>query len=239
MIIYENLSASETLAWAIATFGKSFAIATSFQKEGMVIVDLAVRISPGVRIFTLDTGRLPEETYRMIEAVRTRYGSTVEVVSPDREEVERMVAGHGPDLFYSSVELRQMCCEVRKVRPLARKLLELEAWATGLRREQSETRAALRRVERVDGRIKINPLVDWTAAEVDSYLREDDVPVHPLYAQGYASIGCAPCTRAIIPGDDPRSGRWWWEQDSPKECGIHFDATHRPVRIDRAADPRG
>lgn len=228
---YEASSASETLAWAIATFGKSFAIATSFQKEGMAIVDLAARISPGVRIFTLDTGRLPEETYRMMETVRARYGTTVEVVAPNHEEVERMVSGQGPNLFYSSVAGRQMCCEVRKVRPLARKLLEFEAWATGLRREQSETRAGLRRVERVDGRVKINPLVDWTAAQVDRYIREYDVPLHPLYARGYASIGCAPCTRAVGPGEDPRAGRWWWEQDARKECGIHFAADGSVSRV--------
>ena len=124
-----------------------------------------------------------------------------------------------------------MCCEVRKVRPLARKLLEFEAWATGLRRDQSETRAGLRRVEQVDGRIKINPLVDWTEAEVDLYIREHDVPLHPLYARGYTSIGCAPCTRAVEQGEDPRAGRWWWEQDARKECGIHFAADGSVSRV--------
>ncbi len=231
---YESFSASETLEWAISGFRDSFAIATSFQKEGMVVVDLAARISPGVRVFTLDTGRLPEETYRMIEAVRLRYGVTVEVVVPDPAEVDRMVCAYGPNLFYESVGMRQMCCEVRKVRPLARKLRELEAWATGLRRDQSETRSGLKRVELVDGRIKINPVVDWTADEVDRYIREHDVPLHPLYARGYTSIGCAPCTRPIMPGDDPRSGRWWWEQDAHKECGIHFDLSQRPIRSTRA-----
>jgi phosphoadenosine phosphosulfate reductase len=228
---FEVRSASETLAWAISTFGNSFGIATSFQKEGMVIVDLAARISPAVRIFTLDTGRLPEETYRIMETVRTRYGTTVEVVAPDREEVERMVAAQGPDLFYRSVEGRKLCCEVRKVRPLARKLVGFEAWATGLRRDQSETRGGLRRVEQVDGRIKINPLVDWTAADVERYIAEHDVPLHPLYARGYTSIGCAPCTRAVAPGEDPRAGRWWWEQDARKECGIHFAADGSVSRV--------
>lgn len=228
---YEDLTASQTLAWALATFRDFFAIATSFQKEGMVVIDLAARISSAVRVFTLDTGRLPEETCRIMETVRTRYGITIEVVAPDREEVERMVAAHGPNLFYESIELRQMCCEIRKVRPLARKLRGFQAWATGLRREQSATRAGLPRVEQADGRIKINPLVDWTDADVDQYIRLHDVPVHPLYARGYASIGCAPCTRAVLSGDDPRSGRWWWEQNDRKECGIHFDVSLRPVRI--------
>jgi phosphoadenylyl-sulfate reductase (thioredoxin) len=126
-----------------------------------------------------------------------------------------------------------MCCEARKVRPLARKLQEFQAWATGLRREQSETRAEISRVERVEGRIKINPLADWSSADVEAYIGEHDVPVHPLYARGYLSIGCAPCTRAVMPGDDSRSGRWWWEQDTHKECGIHFDLNQRPVRIGR------
>jgi len=233
LIAFEALSAAETLSWALDTFARSFAIATSFQKEGMVVLDLATRISPSVRVFTLDTGRLPDETYRMIDTVYSRYGTRVEVVSPDPAEVSAMVSAHGRDLFYDSADSRQMCCDVRKVRPLARKLHELDAWATGLRREQSETRAALPRVERVDGRIKINPLVDWTTGEVDRYIREHDVPVHPLYARGYASIGCAPCTRPVTPGDDPRSGRWWWEQDTHKECGIHFDLNNRPIRIAR------
>ena len=218
----ESASAAEVLAWALATYGDSFAIATSFQKEGMVILDLASRIASEVRVFTLDTGRLPDETYQMMETVRSRYGVSVEVVCPDGEEVERMVSQHGPNLFYGSVEARRMCCEVRKVRPLERKLQQLRAWATGLRREQSETRAAVPKAEELGGRVKVNPLADWTAAEVEHYILENGVVVHPLYQCGYASIGCAPCTRAVEPGDDPRAGRWWWEQESRKECGIHF-----------------
>jgi len=137
---FEAASASELLSWAIDTFGDSFAIATSFQKEGMVIVDLASRISSSIRVFTLDTGRLPDETYQMMETVRQRYGITVETVFPNREDVEQLVTIHGPNLFYQSVQGRERCCEVRKVRPLARKLETLKAWAAGLRREQSETR---------------------------------------------------------------------------------------------------
>jgi len=155
-------------------------------------LDLASRIRPDVRVFTLDTGRLPAETIRMIETVHDRYGLSVEVVEPDAAEVRQMVEERGPDLFYESVAGRELCCEIRKVRPLARKLQELKAWATGLRREQSASRAAVPKVETVDGRVKICPLADWTAAQVDQYIREFDVPVHPLYANGYASIGCAP-----------------------------------------------
>jgi adenylyl-sulfate kinase len=219
---FESSTAPEILAWAIDAFGDEFAIATSFQKEGMVILDMASRISSSVRAFTLDTGRLPEETYRMMETVRRRYGITVEIVFPERAEVEQLVTLHGPNLFYSSVQGRERCCDIRKVRPLARKLETLKAWASGMRREQGETRARIAKVEKQDGRIKINPLADWTARQVADYIRERQVPVHPLYERGYTSIGCAPCTRAIEAGEDERAGRWWWEQDAKKECGIHF-----------------
>jgi len=187
----------------------------------MILVDLASRVTPRVRVFTLDTGRLPEETYRMMEDVRQRYGIPVETVFPDPEEIESMVAQHGPNLFYQSPEARHMCCDARKTRPLARKLRELQAWATGLRREQSATRARVRKFEEAEGLVKLSPLADWSAAQVEEYTRAHGLPVHPLYARGYASIGCAPCTRAIQPGEDERAGRWWWEQGH-KECGIHF-----------------
>jgi phosphoadenylyl-sulfate reductase (thioredoxin) len=159
----------------------------------------------------------------MMEKVRSRYGVTVETTFPDQDEVEHMVALHGPNLFYLTPELRHACCDTRKTRPLGRKLRELRAWATGLRREQSVTRAQIPKVEEADGRVKLNPLADWTSSQVEQYTTEHDLPVHPLYARGYASIGCAPCTRAIQAGEPERAGRWWWEQ-SNKECGIHFEA---------------
>jgi phosphoadenosine phosphosulfate reductase len=218
----EAASASEILSWAIETYGDSFAIATSFQKEGMVIVDLAARIAPQFRVFTLDTCRLPDETHRMIETVRERYGIATEIVLPDAAEVREMVSTRGENLFYESVESRLLCCDIRKVRPLERKLSTLRAWATGIRRDQSEMRAETPKVELSATPIKINPLADWTAAQVEGYTRVHDVPVHPLYARGYTSIGCAPCTRAVEPGEDQRAGRWWWEQNAKKECGIHF-----------------
>jgi phosphoadenosine phosphosulfate reductase len=220
---FETSAASEILGWAIETYGESFAIASSLQKEGMVVIDLARRIAPSVRVFTLDTGRLPEATYRMMDTVRERYGIAIELVFPDREEVERMTTEHGPNLFLDSVERRQLCCEVRKVRPLERKLRELRAWATGMRRGQAETRLHTPKVQAVDGRIKISPLADWTAAQVDEYVRAHDIPLHPLYGEGFASIGCAPCTRPILPGEPERAGRWWWESEGKKECGIHFN----------------
>ncbi len=219
----EAAPASKILAWAVETYGDSFAIATSFQKEGMVIVDLATRIAPDLRVFTLDTGCLPEETHRMMETVRERYGIGTEIVTPDAHEVQEMVSIGGQNLFYESVESRRLCCDIRKVRPLERKLSTLRAWATGIRRDQSETRAQTPKVELSATPVKINPLADWTAAQVEEYTRANRVPVHPLYARGYTSIGCAPCTRAVEPGEDQRAGRWWWERDASKECGIHFD----------------
>ena len=190
----------------------------------MVIVDLASRITSDVRVFTIDTGRLPDETYRILETVRQRYGIRVEVVFPDREDVEQLVTLHGPNLFYQSVQGRERCCDVRKVRPLERKLATLKAWATGLRREQSTTRAFVPKVGRHEDRMNLNPLADWTAEQVEEHIRRHHVPLHPLYERGYTSIGCAPCTRAVDAGEDERAGRWWWEQDAKKECGIHFGA---------------
>jgi thioredoxin-dependent adenylylsulfate APS reductase len=218
----ELLPAPDLLRWVIGTYGESFAICTSFQKTGMVILDMAARISTEVRVVTLDTGRLPEETHQMIDTVREKYGVRVETASPDPAELEAMVRSYGVNLFRQEPALRQLCCEIRKVRPLERKLAGFRAWATGLRRSQSVTRASVTKAEEENGRLKLNPLADWTGGEVEDYIRRHDVPVHPLYAQGYASIGCAPCTRPVAPGEDERAGRWWWEQDEHKECGIHF-----------------
>lgn len=226
----EEASATDILAWAFETYGSDFAVSTSFQAEGMVIVDMASRLVKNPRVITLDTGRLPGETYQMIETVHDRYGIRVEMVCPDGRELESMLALHGPNLFYRETPRRMLCCEIRKVRPLARKLKELKAWAVGLRRSQNESRANVLKVDRDAQPVKLSPLADWTSAQVGDYIRLHDVPRHPLYAQGYSSIGCAPCTRAIEPGEDERAGRWWWEQDAQKECGIHFTADGRARR---------
>jgi phosphoadenosine phosphosulfate reductase len=217
----DTYSAAELVEWALRTYGRRFAISTSFQAEGMVLVDMAARRDSTVRVFTLDTGRLPEETHQMIDTVRERYGVRVEVVYPDAGEVERMTTLHGVNLFYRDPSLRKLCCQVRKVRPLDRKLAELSAWAVGLRREQSEERAATAKVEMVGERLKLSPLADWTAAQVEEYLAKHEVPRHALYARGYPSIGCAPCTRPVQPGEPERAGRWWWEENMSKECGLH------------------
>ena len=226
----ENTTAEELLRWAIGEFGSRLAVTTSFQREGMVIVDMAVRMSPDVRIVTLDTGRLPPETYEMIEMVRKRYGVPVEIVMPDGAEVERMVSQHGPNLFYESLAMRNLCCHFRKVRPLDRKLEGFDAWVVGLRRSQAQSRESEPKVRDVNGRLKISPLADWTAEQVAEYTAAFDVPLHPLYAKGYTSIGCGPCTRATTAGEDERAGRWWWEQGNTKECGLHFTPEGRVER---------
>jgi phosphoadenylyl-sulfate reductase (thioredoxin) len=223
-------SAQDVVAWSIRTYGPKLALATSFQKEGMVIIDMAARVDPAIRVFTLDTGRLPEETYQMIETVRQRYGIAIELVAPDPVELQSMVSQHGLDLFRRDVPSRMLCCHIRKVRPMARKLTEFRAYLVGLRREQNESRADVEQIAEGDGLTKISPLAEWTQREVDDYTARHRVPVHPLYAQGYSSIGCAPCTRAIQAGEPDRAGRWWWEQEADKECGIHFSPDGRAER---------
>jgi thioredoxin-dependent adenylylsulfate APS reductase len=226
----ESATAEEVLSWALSAYGDSLAISTSFQKEGMVVIDIATRIHPHVRVFTIDTGRLPEETHQMMETVRQRYGIPVEIVFPEASEVESMIATHGPNLFYREVTLRKLCCHIRKVRPLDRKLATLSAWVVGLRRSQTESRADIAKVESRDAIVKISPLADWTSHDVDDYILRHDVPVHPLYAKGFPSIGCGPCTRATFDCEDQRAGRWWWEQNTEKECGIHIAPSGQIVR---------
>jgi phosphoadenosine phosphosulfate reductase len=221
---FDSAPPETVIAWALERWGSRIALCTSFQAEGMVILDMAWRIDPKVRVFTVDTGRLPQETYDIMERVRERYGIEVEVFFPDPRRVEAMVKGHGPNLFYKSVEARMWCCHVRKVEPMRRALHGLEAWMTGLRRHQGVSRVRINKIEsdsEHDGLIKLNPLCDWTYEQVWNYLQAYNVPAHRLYQQGYTSIGCSPCTRPTQLGDEPRAGRWWWERNAPKECGIH------------------
>ena len=223
-------SPQDLLEWAMSQYGDRFAITTSFQREGMVLLDMAVSLNRRVRVLTLDTGRLPEETYTMIERVRERYEISVEMVQPEGREVEAMVTQHGPNLFYGSVPERKLCCQIRKVRPLKRKLAELDAYAVGLRREQSATRESVAAVSEVGGKVKLSPLAEWSATQVGEYLAANEVPEHPLYAQNYPSIGCGPCTRATTEGEGERAGRWWWEESADKECGLHFTPAGRVMR---------
>jgi phosphoadenosine phosphosulfate reductase len=226
----QDRGAGEVVRWAIEEYGADLAVCTSFQKAGAVILDMAIHANPAVRVFTLDTGRLPDETYEMIEMIRAHYGVLVETVSPEGGEVEAMVTRHGPNLFRQSVPYRMLCCKIRKTRPLGRKLKGFRAYMVGLRRGQNPTRANLAQVDRRSELVRISPLIAWSPQAVDEYIASNGVPVHPLYARGYTSIGCGPCTRAPQPGDSERAGRWWWEEDADKECGIHFSANGKAER---------
>lgn len=221
----ETATAEEVVKWGFERFGERIAVSTSFQASGMVLLDMASRISKKkVRVFTLDTGRLPQQTYKLIQEVRHRYGISIETILPNSAEVSAMVASYGPNLFYASVGKRKLCCEIRKVRPLGRKLGELDAWMVGLRRAQAETRESICKIAvdpKNEGIFKLCPLADWSQEQVWKYIRENDVPYHELYWQGYPTIGCAPCTRATTSDEHHRAGRWWWEEEADKECGIH------------------
>lgn len=222
--LYDQEPAAEVLAWALDRFHPEMAISAGGGVEGMVLVDMAWRINPAVRVFTLDTGRLPQETYDLFDAVRERYGIEVEIRFPDATDVEGMVRAYGVNLMYKSVDLRLHCCEIRKVRPMERYLTGLEAWVAGLRRSQWKTRERVHKIEVDDahgGIVKVNPLADWDSPQVWDYIHAHDVPHHSLLDQGWTSIGCAPCTRRVQPGEDDRAGRWWWETDTEKECGLH------------------
>jgi phosphoadenosine phosphosulfate reductase len=199
-------------------------LTTSFAFEGMVLVDIVAREHPGIEILTLDTGRLPPETYELMQKVNARYRRKVKVYYPETAAVERYVRLNGINGFYDSVAQRQDCCDVRKVQPLERALAGKKAWITGLRRAQSSTRQATAQSEydRARGVQKFNPIVDWADDEIWAYLKAQDVPYNTLHDRGFLSIGCAPCTRAVEPGEHVRAGRWWWEADAPKECGMHF-----------------
>ena len=226
---FEASSPQDILAWASQNLGSSVALATSFQVQGMVLVDMFAKTDPEARIFTLDTGRLHSHTYDAMEKTREKYNINIEVLFPDRTEVEEMVTSRGVNLFYKSVENRRLCCQIRKTNPLNGFLKTLDGWITSIRADQTEQRADSSKfeIDYLHGKmLKINPILDWTSDQVWDYVRKNDVPYNKLHDMGYPSIGCAPCTRALEEGEDPRAGRWWWEQGSDKECGIHF--SHEP-----------
>ena len=237
-----GLPAQDLLRWGFDRFAPRIALSASFgSPDGLVLLDLMHQIDPSkTRVFTLDTGRLPQETYDLMDQVRRRYGIDVEVYFPDAIRVEEMVLGKGLNLFYESVENRRECCHVRKVEPLGRALATVDGWITGLRRDQSTTRAAIAKAEPDPSRAglwKIAPLADWSSDRVWSYVRERDLPYNALHDRGYPSIGCAPCTRAVEPGEDERAGRWWWEQEGSRECGIHFDPRYGKMVRTRVPEP--
>ena len=219
----ETKTAQNVMAWALETYHPQIALAWS-GAEDVVVADIMLKINREARIFTLDTGRLNPETYDVIDRVREHYGCDIEVMFPDFAKVEQMVRVKGMNLFYDAVDNRKECCGVRKVEPLRRMLGTLEAWVTGLRRDQAVTRTFLPKVQ-IDVAfgdiVKVNPIADWSHEQVWDYIKSNNVPYNKLHDMGYPSIGCAPCTRQVQPGEDIRAGRWWWENPETKECGLH------------------
>jgi phosphoadenosine phosphosulfate reductase len=218
------IAATEATLQGIAADFTPAVFASSLAAEDMVLTDLILRAKLPIGIFSLETGRLHPETLDMIERIESHYGYAVTLYRPQPEAVEAYVAQNGLNAFYNSVEMRRECCRVRKVEPLGRALAGNKAWITGQRRAQSSTRAELH-VQEDDpahGMVKFNPLADWSEQDVWNYIRDRGVPYNALHDQGYPSIGCAPCTRAVEPGEDVRAGRWWWENPDSKECGLHM-----------------
>jgi phosphoadenosine phosphosulfate reductase len=233
----DGLSPPQMLAWAASRFSGRVALASSLGAEDQVLLDMAARqgLLAGdapIELFTLDTGRLFPETLDLLAQSEAHYGVRFRVLYPDTAEVEAMVADAGINLFRRSSEDRHRCCAVRKVAPLRRALLGKQLWIVGLRSEQTENRSGIERIswDAANGLLKLCPLLDWTEADVNAHLDQQGVPRSPLHAKGFASIGCAPCTRAIAPGENARAGRWWWENDSQRECGLHLE-NGRLVRI--------
>lgn len=220
--VLDTLDLTDRLRLLADQFPGRVAFSTSLGQEDQVLTDAIWRADLPIRVFTLDTGRLFEQTYELIDQTCAKYGKSMEVYFPDTAEVEALTSTKGHFSFRESVEERKACCHLRKVRPLERALQNVDVWITGLRREQSPNRQTMRILEWDDsyGLLKANPLIDWSTTEMVSYLERHDVPDNPLHRQGFLSIGCAPCTRAIAAGEDPRAGRWWWET-SKKECGLH------------------
>lgn len=222
----ESKSATEILKWGFEKFGDKMVLASSFGAEDVVLIDMMCKINRNLtKVFTLDTGRLNQETYDLIDKIRKKYDIIVEAYFPNPSDVEKMVASKGMNLMYESIENRKLCCNLRKIEPLKRALKRFDCWITGLRREQTMTRNKTLKIE-VDSLnnniIKLNPLADWTNDEIWKYIHENKVPYNELHDKGYPSIGCEPCTRSIKEGEDSRAGRWWWENDSHKECGLHW-----------------
>ena len=216
-------TAEEILKQAIEIFGRKITFATSLGAEDQVITYMLSRIDITANLITLDTGRVFPETYDLLHRTINRYGVNIKSYYPDTAQVEEMVNTKGINLFYESIENRKLCCHVRKIVPLRRALSGMDAWITGLRREQSVTRTDLKIVEwdAANGLIKINPLLEWSEGQVWDFIKQHDIPYNKLHDQGFPSIGCQPCTRAIEKGEDLRAGRWWWEMPESKECGLH------------------
>lgn len=221
--IYDQKAPEELLRFFLHRCGSRIALASSLGPEDQVLTDMILKINSSARIFTIDTGRLFPETYSLIAKTSAKYGVRIEVYFPEHHSVEEYVSEKGINAFYDSVESRKKCCRVRKIEPLNRALSTLDVWICGLRSQQAVTRTEAQMIEwdEVNGLIKINPLVHWSEEAVWQYIKANGVPYNRLHTQGFASIGCQPCTRAVVEGEDIRSGRWWWESPEHKECGLH------------------
>ena len=220
---YNQATAEELLEGFLTEYIYKIALSSSLGIEDQILTNMVCAIDKTTKIFTLDTGRLFPETYDLIHRTNSKYGIKMNIYFPDATHVEEMVGKKGINLFFESVESRKLCCNIRKIEPLKRAFKGLDVWICGLRREQSVTRHDMQRIEwdEANGLIKLNPLIDWTEAEVIEYVKTHGVPYNPLHDKGFPSIGCQPCTRAIFPGEDIRAGRWWWENPDTKECGLH------------------
>jgi phosphoadenosine phosphosulfate reductase len=224
--MHSDKSAEEVLKWTLDNLHPHVALASSFGAEDVVLIDMLTKINPEARIFTLDTGRLNQETYDIMDNLRSKYKIKFEVMFPNQNDVEAMVREHGMNLFYRSQANRKLCCGIRKVNPLTKILSTLDGWITGIRGDQTQNRANANKFEidnQFGGILKANPLIDWTWDQVWDYIKANKVPYNKLHDNGYPSIGCEPCTRAVKEGEDLRAGRWWWESESDKECGLHMD----------------
>jgi len=218
-----NASPEEVIKFFNDIFGEKLALSSSLGAEDQVLTHMYVNTNEKPNIFTLDTGRLFPETYKLIAATNNKYNIKLKIYFPNTEEVEQMVNNKGIDPFFESIENRKLCCNIRKLGPLKRAFSGLDAWICGLRRDQAVTRFATRKVEwdEVNNIIKINPLNDWSEEDVWNYIKSNNIPYNELHDKGFPSIGCEPCTRAVKEGEDVRAGRWWWEQPESKECGLH------------------
>jgi phosphoadenosine phosphosulfate reductase len=227
-----GLSLSDALKTLAGTFPGAVTFSTSFSLEDQAITDLIHQSGAAITIFTLDTGRLFPETYSTWSRTLEQYGIEIKAYYPDESQLQAYVSQNGPNAFYGSVELRQQCCHIRKVVPLRKALANNAVWITGLRAEHSPSRESLQQLEWDEGNsiIKYHPLLHWTTEEVRQYIQHNKVPYNILHDRGFVSIGCAPCTRAIQPGEDFRAGRWWWEDNSKKECGLHASHTTNNIQ---------
>ena len=214
----------EVLEFFSAEFGDKICLSSSMGAEDQVLIDMLMNIEPGFRIFTLDTGRLFPETLNLIQKTSEHYKTTIEVYFPDYRQVQKMVKEKGINLFYESVENRKLCCQIRKLEPLKRAIQGMQAWITGIRKDQTLSRFNTRVVEwdETYELVKLNPLYRWSEKMVWDYIHAHQVPYNELHDKGFPSIGCQPCTRAVAPGEDIRAGRWWWEDQGHKECGLHI-----------------